>query len=42
MKDYILRKIVKKKGKKYIHEYTNKRGHKLDKKEYESLLVHMT
>ena len=41
MKDYILRKIVKKKGTKYTHEYTNKRGHKLDKKEYESLLKNL-
>ena len=32
MKDYILRNIVKKKGKKYIHEYTDKRGHKLNKR----------
>ena len=41
MKDYILRKIVKKKGKKYTHEYTNKRGHTLDKKDYESLLKNL-
>ena len=41
MKDYIVRTIVKKKGTKYIHEYTNKRGHKLDKKEYESLLKNL-
>ena len=38
MKDYILRTIVKKRGKKYIHEYTDKRGHKLNKKEYEPLI----
>ena len=41
MKDYIVRTIVKKIGTKYIHEYTNKRGHKLDKKEYESLLKNL-
>ena len=41
MKDYILRKIKYKKGKKYTHEYTNKRGHKLDKKEYEDLVKHV-
>lgn len=41
MKDYILRKIVKKRGKKYIHEYTDKRGHKLNKKEYEPLIKNL-
>ena len=41
MKDYILRKIKYKKGKKYVHEYTDKRGHKLDKKEYEPLLKNL-
>ena len=41
MKDYILRTIVKKKGKKYIHEYTDKRGHKLDKKEYEPFIKNL-
>ena len=41
MKDYIIRHIKKKQGKTYIHEYTNKRGHKLDKKEYEPLLKNL-
>ena len=26
MKDYVIRKIKGKKGKEYIHEYTDKRG----------------
>ena len=38
MKDYILRKIKYKKGKKYTHEYTDKRGNILTKKDYEPLL----
>tara|TARA_Y100000389_G_C17396014_1_gene482556 strand:+ start:37 stop:1002 length:966 start_codon:yes stop_codon:yes gene_type:complete len=38
MKDYIIRKIKSKRGKKYIHEYSDKRGNKLDKKDYESLI----
>ena len=38
MKDYIIRNIVRKRGKKYIHEYTDKRGNKLKKSEYEPLL----
>ena len=37
MKDYILRKIKSKKGKKYFHEYTDKRGKILDKKLNQSL-----
>jgi len=41
MKDYILRKIKRKKGKKYIHEYTDKRGNILTKKDYESLLKNL-
>ena len=41
MKDYILRHIKKKQGKTYIHEYTNKRGHKLNKKEYEPLIKNL-
>ena len=38
MKYYILRKIVNKRGDKYIHEYTDKRGNILTKQEYEHLL----
>jgi DNA topoisomerase-1 len=41
MKDYILRKIVKKQGKKYIHKYTDKRGNSLSKKDYEPLLKNL-
>jgi len=38
MKDYIIRKIVKKHGKKYTHEYLDKRGNVLSKKDYKPLL----
>ncbi len=38
MKDYIIRKIKKKKGKQYIYEYSDKRGNLLPKKEIESLI----
>ena len=38
MKDYVIRKIKGKKGKEYIHEYTDKRGKSLYKKEYGDLL----
>ena len=38
MKDYIIRNIKGKRKDKYIHEYTDKRGNKLNKKEYEPLL----
>ena len=38
MKDYVIRKIKGKKGKEYIHEYTDKRGKSLSKKEYGDLL----
>jgi len=38
MKDYIVRTIKQKRGKKYVHEYTDKRGTKLSKKDYEPLL----
>ena len=41
MKDYILREIKHKRGKKYIHEFTDKRGNKLDKKDYEPLLKNL-
>ena len=41
MKDYILRKIVKKRGKKYTHEYTDKRGKSLSKKDYKHLLKNL-
>ena len=38
MKDYLIRKIVKKQGKQYIHEYIDKRGNKLSKKDYEPFI----
>ena len=38
MKDYIIRNIKEKRKDKYIHEYTDKRGNKLSKKDYEHLL----
>jgi DNA topoisomerase I len=41
MKDYILRKIKSKRGKKYTHEYTDKRGNSLSKQEYEPLLKNL-
>jgi len=41
MKDYIIRRIVTKKGKKFVHEYTDKRGNTLSKKEYEPLLQNL-
>jgi DNA topoisomerase-1 len=41
MKDYIVRKIKSKRGKKFIHEYTNKRGNLLHKSEYEPLLKNL-
>jgi len=41
MKDYIVRKIKSKRGKKIIHEYTNKRGNLLHKSEYEPLLKNL-
>jgi len=41
MKDYILRRIITKRGKKYTHEYTDKRGKKLDTKDYEHLLKNL-
>ena len=41
MKDYILRKIVKKSGDKYIHKYTDKRGNALSKKDYGHLLKNL-
>ena len=41
MKDYILRKIKSKKGKKYTHQYTDKRGRTLSKQDYEHLLENL-
>ena len=41
MKDYIIRNIKGKRKDKYIHEYTDKRGNKLNKKEYEPLLKNL-
>ena len=41
MKDYIVRTIKYKKGKKYVHEYHDKRGRTLSKKEYEPLLKNL-
>ena len=41
MKDYILRKIKSKRGKKFTHEYTDKRGNSLTKQEYEPLLKNL-
>jgi DNA topoisomerase-1 len=41
MKDYIIRKIKSKRGKKFTHEYTNKRGNLLNKSEYEPLLQNL-
>lgn len=41
MKDYIIRNIVCKKGKKFIHEYTDKRGNVITKSEYEPLVKHI-
>ena len=38
MKDYILRKIVKKHGKKYTHEYLDKRGNVLSKRDFGPIL----
>ena len=41
MKDYILRTIKGKKGKNYIHEYVDMRGHIISKKDYEPLVKHV-
>jgi len=41
MKDYIIRTIKNKRGKKYVHEYHDKRGHKLNKKDYQELIKHV-
>ena len=41
MKDFIIRNIIQKKGKKYIHEYTDKRGNKLTKKIYQPYIDHV-
>ena len=38
---YIIRNIKGKRKDKYIHEYTDKRGNKLNKKEYEPLLKNL-
>ena len=41
MKQYIVRNIVGKQGVKYKHEYTDKRGNVLYKKDYKHLVEHI-
>ena len=41
MKQYIIRKILKKQNKKYIHEYFDKKGNKLTKDKYEIGRAHV-
>ena len=41
MKDYIVRTIKAKRGKKYTHDYTDKKGNKLPKNTYESYIKHV-
>lgn len=41
MKDYIIRTIKRKRNDKYTHDYTDKRGNSLSKKDYEQLLTNI-